>query len=68
MLAPLLLTTDTQLLLYVMDLLSNGLPWQPKAHTSRDVQMHDGMAVGMMMARLHEAHYADYVGMEVILF
>ncbi|XP_038072165.1 focadhesin-like [Patiria miniata] len=64
LLAPFLLTTDTQQLHRIIDVMIEGLPGQPKAQRSHDAQMHHGMALGMLTARLYEEHYLDYTGSE----
>ena len=48
-----------------MDVLTNGIPGQPKAHRSHAVQMHYGIALGILTARLYGKHYTDYTGTEV---
>ncbi|XP_022105848.1 focadhesin-like [Acanthaster planci] len=64
LLAPFLLTTDTQQLHRIMDVLIDGLPGQPRAHQSQARLMHHGLALGMLTARLYEDHYLDYTGSE----
>lgn len=66
-LIPILISSNSDLVFYIMHEMTQSLPGRPKASDMPVIQFHTGLGLGSFLGRLFEEHFSDVSGKKVYL-